>query len=72
MEPETLQGQQHCVLADNAFNGHSARQQEQAGNGKSSHENLTLFKDSIVLFCFFSKNKKTKPKVYVRYRRVST
>lgn len=62
MEPEALQGQQHRVLADNAFNGHSAREQEQAGDGKILTRELTLFKDSIVLFYFFSKNKKTKPK----------
>lgn len=52
VEPETLQGQQSCVLAGNAFNGHPTREREQAGNGKTSHRNLSFFKQSIVLFCF--------------------
>lgn len=54
--PETLLGQQHCLLADNAFNGHSAREQGRLATERPQTGNYAS-KDSIVLFCFFSINK---------------
>ena len=60
MEPEALQGQRPRVLADNAFNGHPARQQGQAGDGQTLTRELRVFDGSFVLLCFFSKHKTTK------------
>jgi hypothetical protein len=67
-EPEILQGQQPCVLAGNAFNGHPAREWEQAGDGKTSHGNLRFLKSLLFCLLFLKKKKKKK----VRYRQVST
>lgn len=59
-EPEILQGQQPCVLAGNAFNGHPAREWEQAGDGKTSHGNLRFLKSLLFCLLFLKKKKKKK------------
>lgn len=61
VEPETLQGQQPCVLAGNAFNGHPTREGEQAGNRKTSHGNLCFLKSPLSCFAllFLQKQNKT-------------